>query len=382
MSVGTSFDALSDTIAGLETGAGEVRSVEIASTDDDATEATLTAFVPVESIPEGPLDLSGATATSDGGLRLDLSAPRLAAGEAVAEGAAVRSAVVEDGGVVVTIETTVRPGGGDSTDARDADSANVRNLGPADGDGSTAAADESPAPTDAADESPTGGHGEPDGSGAAEEGLEPGARSDGSGGEDPADDGDDFGVVRDDSVPLYDDTEYIGALYEACDTFTEMSRQVDIDVSSETVRRYAIDAGIHEPTRYDTGSGSDSEAEHDSGEESEGGQEREVGSSGEGSTARADDPVAALPEEKLVAGGVGMPSGIDIEDVVEAVADSRVFFEVQQRLELDRSETRELLDQLDLLDLVLHRVADHHEKDASYEEVAARIRRAAPAKAR
>jgi hypothetical protein len=63
-----------------------------------------------------------------------------------------------------------------------------------------------------------------------------------------------------------------------------------------------------------------------------------------------------------------------VADVVDAVVESATLFEVQRRLELDREPTQELLNQLDLLDLVLHRVAEGPKRQVSYEEVTARIR--------
>ena len=59
-------------------------------------------------------------------------------------------------------------------------------------------------------------------------------------------------AVRDESVPPYEDTPYLERLYETCETFEEMSREIEMDVSAETVRRYMIEAEIHQPESYET----------------------------------------------------------------------------------------------------------------------------------
>jgi hypothetical protein len=55
-------------------------------------------------------------------------------------------------------------------------------------------------------------------------------------------------AVRDKSVPPFKDTDYLQCLYDSCETFSEMSEKIDMDVADETVRRYMIDANIHSPS--------------------------------------------------------------------------------------------------------------------------------------
>ncbi|MUV57420.1 hypothetical protein [Halogeometricum sp. CBA1124] len=86
------------------------------------------------------------------------------------------------------------------------------------------------------------------------------------------------------------------------------------------------------------------------------------------------EAVEAAVEEQVVVDGVALPDGLEVTDVVDAVVESATLFEVQRRLELDRKPTQELLDQLDLLDLVLHRVSEGPKRQVSHEEVTARIR--------
>lgn len=165
--------------------------------------------------------------------------------------------------------------------------------------------------------------------------------------------------VRDESVPPYEDTAYLQWLYESCDTFTEMSRQIEMDVSSETVRRYMIEAGVHDPTSYDTSAGEGSEVTVEA-------------------PTQADDPIERIPDEQLVTDGLGLPADLTIKDVADAVVDSMTVYEVHRRLGLEQERTRSLLKRLHLIDLVLHQMNGEPERETTYEEVAARIRQCAP----
>jgi len=184
----------------------------------------------------------------------------------------------------------------------------------------------------------------------------------GSSGDDAAADGDTepedpFQDVRDPSLPPYEDEAYLRALYQECETFTEMSEAIEMSVSSETVRRYMIEAGIHDPATYDTES------------------------AGRGTARTASEPPAPddgleIPDEQLVTDGIGMPEGVALDDVVEAVVDASAVYEVQRALGLQRQTTQQLLRELNLLDLVLHRLDSAHA--TTYEQVAARIRECTP----
>jgi hypothetical protein len=226
-------------------------------------------------------------------------------------------------------------------------------------------------------------------------------------------------------VPPYDDEPYLRALYDACETFVEMSDRIPMDVSAETVRRYMIEAGVHEPDSYDTRAGDDEASEGDGdgtdaadpdpgasadpdpeataaddpagdgGDDGPGAAGPTAdGEAGAGAGARdGDDPAredasdgdgessrepAVIPDERVVADGVGLPEGVALADVADAVVESTAEYQVSRRLGLDHAETRRLLEDLDLLDLLHHRLADHERVATSYEQVAARIRRCAP----
>lgn len=165
-----------------------------------------------------------------------------------------------------------------------------------------------------------------------------------------------FDAYRDESVPPFDDVPYLRAIYEACETFEEMRGLIDLDVTTETVRRYMIDAGVHQPRSYQT---SDTEI-HDA-----------VDAPDEGS-AEEDTDV-----EVLLADGIGIPDGIAIEEFISTVRRSKTLHEVQQMMDLDRDEAYEILEDLNLLDLVVGRLAMESERDVTRKEVVERLRRSA-----
>lgn len=177
-------------------------------------------------------------------------------------------------------------------------------------------------------------------------------------------------AARDEAVPPYEDTEYLRAIYERFDTFSEMREAIEMDVSTETVRRYMIDAGIHDPTSYETAVCS--AAGSPSGRDTDDGNPIEPSSAGE-----TDDPVGTIPDEQLVTDGIGLPDDLALEAVLDAVVESSTVYEVTRTLQLDQRRTREILEQLDLLDLVMHRMSDDRCRDLTYEEVAERLRRSA-----
>jgi hypothetical protein len=220
----------------------------------------------------------------------------------------------------------------------------------------------------------------------------------------------DLAAVRDESVPPYEDTAYLRRLYETCDTFTQMSETIAMEVSSETVRRYMITADIHDPESYDlveeTGTGddseliagSDTETEADGRDDSAGATESErsddpedpsegVEESTEASGSAdapvrpetTDDPLDELPDEQLVTDGSGLPGDTEVTDVAEAVVESMTVYEVQEYLGLERRETQEMLKRLNLIDFTMRRLSEQPEREVSYDQVVTRICQCAPA---
>ena len=187
---------------------------------------------------------------------------------------------------------------------------------------------------------------------------------------------DELADVRDESVPAYEDTEYLRALYEGCDNFGEMSRRIEMDVSSETVRRYMIEADVHQPDSYRTAAveESDETTGTDGGSETRSPSEshrdgRDRRQSPDGS----DEGDSRITGEGIVTDGIGLPDDVLIEDVADAVVGSGTVHQVQQHLGLERTQARDLLEELNLLDLVLRPIAAS-DRTVSYDQVATRLR--------
>jgi hypothetical protein len=200
----------------------------------------------------------------------------------------------------------------------------------------------------------------------------------------PADEGTsaspDSPAVRDESLPPYEDTAYLEWLYDSCDTFDEMSRRIEMDVSAETVRRYTIEAGVHDPTSYETSADEESTATADVAETET--DTKTTAPSSESEAPEAEDPIESIPDEQLLTDGLGLPADLTIEDVADAVVNSVTVYEVHRQLGLGQERTRKLLKRLHLIDLVLHQMNGEPERGTTYEEVAARIRQFAPEETR
>jgi hypothetical protein len=388
MGIQHSLDVLSAVVEQYESDGRSVRNVEaVAGAVGDGTlEATLT--VPVSLAASGSRTTpvpDAATVTERGKLEVEFSTGDLLE-LPDASGATVevreRSVHVTDADdLVLTIELTIEP-------LERTDPAAQRRGA----DGPTEAEAPDPAPRETAAEDPESAETDP------------------------------LAAVRDESLPPYEDTVYLRKLYETCGTFAEMSRQIEMDVSSETVRRYMIEADIHDPSSYDTaaaekratgtpeepdtrdvgtdgmsdqrddpGAGTDETpaTASDEGDEHAPATHKETtdgdatasdGPEAENhdpgpvdSPANAVDPRESLAGEQLLTDGIGLPTDLAVEDVADAVVEATTLYEVQQELELGPDRTRNLLRQLNLLDLVLHRVSSPPTRPPSYEMVAARI---------
>ena len=137
-----------------------------------------------------------------------------------------------------------------------------------------------------------------------------------------------------------------------------------------------IEARIHDPETYETGSGPT--RNRNRGERSD---DVPSGSADSSPRSVADDERqnGSVPDEQLIADGIGLPEDIGITDVVEAVVGSATVYEVERELDLDGERVRGLLRRLDLLDLVMRRIDDGAGRQVSYEEASARIRQCSDA---
>ena len=354
MGLQTAFDVLSRIIEQHEASGESVSDVEVTTSDKrgDVLHATLDIPLSLCETSSGErnsgLSTEAATLTDDGELRVDFSTSALAPlpSTASATVSAERDVcVTDDGGLLVTLEVVIEPTEGET---RPAEAEDGQTAGDATESRESIGYSSSPEVETSSGADPCD-----DETGTLEKRL---------------------AAVRNEEIPPYEDTEYLQELYESCDTFTQMSEVIEMDVTSETVRRYMIDVGIHDPTTYDTAT--EEGPETDASPVEEGDPETTVLTS-DRSAGGADDRREAIPDEKLIADGIGLPEGVQIEDIADAVVESVTVFEVQRRLGLERQPTQDLLEQLNLLDLVFGRIDDGG-RHCSYDDVAARISQYTP----
>lgn len=340
MSLQTSLDLLSQVAGQFESHDRTVRDVEVTASDGTTGVVHASMDVPLAlcTTPgecETPaVTPEAATLTDDGGLQVDFSVSEvLSAPEATGTTVSVteQDVRIDDGGLLLSVKLAIEPSGAIDTVAVDGDTETV--------------APDADTDIDAAVEPTAPSSGAPPAESASADGL---------------------GAVRDTDVPAYEDTQYLQALYDACDSFVEMSERIEMDVSSETVRRYMVDAGVHEPATYNTAA-DEAEAEDEPAPAQ--------------SPTLGDDLSERIPDEQLVTDGLGLPADVRLKDVAEAVSDSVTVYEVQRCLGLERQQTQALLKELDLLDLVMRPLAGNPEQPASYDEVVDRLRNAVPASA-
>ncbi|ELZ32572.1 hypothetical protein C474_07122 [Halogeometricum pallidum JCM 14848] len=400
MSLGTCFDLLSQIVEQYESEGGSVRAVEVTTDDNQAVRAmiTVSAAVPGSDTGREPtLVAESASVNDEGGVEVSFSASHLIdvmeRSEASVNAEVRGASSTDDGELVLTVEVVIGAPS-DASEVTTADDADTDEALLAAGEGS----DGDEKPTENGVEAFDGGDetdgdrpetagcagGEPTPSSSVTEGL---------------------AAVRDESVPPYEDIDYLEQLYERCETFTEMTRLIEMDVSSETVRRYMIEAGVHTPTSYDTAPQTrEPESEEPRLEKPDAGEPSGRKPDTDSSTAHGadadssetdpderresedDSPSEPTPEpspepspdtvgaEKLVTDGIGLPNRVQIPDVVDAVVTSVTLYGFARRLDLEQEDARELLRQLNLLDFVPRRLPGG-KQELSHDDVAERIRR-------
>ena len=141
------------------------------------------------------------------------------------------------------------------------------------------------------------------------------------------------------TLPPFKDPDRLAEVYESCETFAEMAETLEMDVTAETVRRYMIDFDIHEPDTYQT--------------------------CGDGTENRV-----------VLSDGIGLPDDVTAEDLVETVERSNTIYEVKQDIDIDRDDALEMLQELNLLDLVVGRLATEGERNITREDIVDRLREA------
>lgn len=177
-------------------------------------------------------------------------------------------------------------------------------------------------------------------------------------------------------VPPFEDPELLARVYESCDTFAEMPAALGMDVTAETVRRYMIDFGIHEPASYDTGQGDERDVGPDAAAETD------VEAGVEADVEEAHDPPEAdhpAGEPVALTDGIGLPDDVTVDTIVDTVRRSNTIYEVERDIGIERERARDMLRELNLLDLVVGRLATEAERDLDREEVLSRLRESAAA---
>jgi hypothetical protein len=395
--MGTSdlFERLTQALEQLESGAVEIQHVEATRRSDAEAEgclrATVDAALPLCASDAGDAEdtpfPTAASIREDGGLRIDFPPAAVPTTEGIddervsVDGESVR---VDDGTVLVT--STVRVASTDDAGILHVDSAvDNRNEDDAEADRRTDGSGEPPDNDVRTRDGASTDRSNPDAERENEDRPEAISKDESSG---ETGVGTETDTERDESVPPYDDEPYLRQLYEACDTFDEMPEAYERDVAAETVRRYMTEAGVHEPSSY--GSVSDTEGADVDGDsvgddpEPISPEENDADSSEDSTESRRSqatpdeaeevDPVKGIANQEVLADGIGLPEGLSIEQLADAVENSMTLYEVKQALNLGWDETRRLLERLNLLDVVVTRLSEQDQRGVSRAEIADRIR--------
>ncbi len=372
MSVSNAFRKLARFLDDCESGR-RVTGVELSDVSDTGEERMLTADIELTgttcpATAEGErLSLASTALDDNGALECtfrSVGAVVPSGGDAI-EVEASNVAIDGEGSVTVTIAATVRADaeGPDRVDRAIDEESGARVGSDDDGDETTRTGTGGSADGDG---------GEVDGDGA--DGMATGTPDE----DDPEGDRD---------LPPFRDRELLSTVYESCDTFAEMADTLDMDVTAETVRRYTIDFGIHEPNTYDTGDdGSEEDGESEgSGEddESRGVDDNDPASGVDVDAARAGGPDGASGDADddgetpvMIPDGIGLPEDVTAEGLIETVKQSNTVYEFKRDVGVDRENALEMLRELNLLDLLVGRIATEAERDITRDAIVERLREA------
>ena len=190
-----------------------------------------------------------------------------------------------------------------------------------------------------------------------------------------------FSDDRAEEPPAFKNPQLLREVYASCETFDAMADEIEMDVTAETVRRYMIDHDIHQPNSYDTSppgaaraTSPESEPTHsptDTGPNDEETPGEEMISDAHAMT---NDGTQTSEESVVLADGIGLPDSVNIDALIETIRDSSTIYEVKQGIDVDRDDALELLRELNLLDLVVGRLATESERDVSRSQIIERLR--------
>jgi|AntDeeMinimDraft_5_1070356.scaffolds.fasta_scaffold02558_5 hypothetical protein len=216
----------------------------------------------------------------------------------------------------------------------------------------------------------------------------------------------DGGAVQEQTVdvadqPPYRDPDALRRVYDEYSTFAEMTDALDADVTPQTVRRHMIKHGIHDPSSMANRTNGDLSAdEQGQAEVPESNGQRETdgattdrdtsltgkrGSAtsqdvsvddGDGSADPKGAPVNGDIDAAELAEGIDLPEEMTIGELKTAVKTSKTLFEIHRELGIDQDHAREVLRELNLLELVHGRVSTIAEAETTEDEIEERIRAA------
>ncbi|MFD1562570.1 hypothetical protein ACFR99_03220 [Haloarchaeobius amylolyticus] len=402
MGVSGSFKELSRVIGRYESDGGRIQRIEAETPDRDSeTGLTVTLDVPLSlcSGEESGTEASpeAATITDDGGVQIEFS-PSILPGldEYVPEDASTirkDACVTDDGTVVATLTLTFEA----ETEHGRSESSTTNNVNsqsrsaPVTAESDEAIGDD-PESADASTATVARGEAVDDADGIGEHEDTQAATEESTSDRDKIEEK--LDAARSEDLPPYEDDEYLQCLYDSFDTFAEMAEHIEMDVASETVRRYMTEADIHQPMSYETADEAEADdctadsnvAAADAGDTvdetdeqtaakecSEDAQSSSESESEQDLAAEENDPIESVSNTQLAADGLGLPDGLTIEELADAIETSMTLYDVQRQLDLDRERTQELLEQLNLIDLIMQRISHNPDQGITREEIANRI---------
>ena len=201
---------------------------------------------------------------------------------------------------------------------------------------------------------------------------------------------DDSSIAETETEP-YKDPVRLREVYEAHETFPEMTEALGATVTPQTVRHHTIKHGIHQPKEQrdsepaadrETADPEPSEDDTES-EPNRPANERESDATAETAETDVRDEAAESSDETATAADtddgsvdVDLPTHVTLDEIKRAVTESTTLFEVQRDLRTDRSTARRILRDLDLLDFVGGRVDAADGRRESMDRIDERIQQA------
>lgn len=214
-------------------------------------------------------------------------------------------------------------------------------------------------------------------------------------------------------TPAYQDPEKLREVYEAHETFTEMTDALGVEVTPQTVRRYMIKHGIHQPSPSTQSSSISAllEADPDSvppkGEDKKNdkteddvsiaptqGKENDLNNESAETTKKENTPPVSrdggtniitgnetvfdkedceTPVSEIIDEDINLPEDFTLAEMKDTIRKSNTIYDVERELNIDRKEARDLLQNLNLFDLIHGRLSTRDFKKKTVDEINNRI---------